>query len=625
MTDDQGWGDVSYNGNPILKTPNLDAMAANGVRFDRFYAAQHNCSPTRASVLTGRHPDRTRTYAWGHDLPLREITIAEVARDHGYATGHFGKWHLGGIPNAGGGDGRGVSPGVETTLRHPGEQGFQEWFSAGNFFDHDPPRGTLFHNGKIVGDLRGESSDIVMDEALKFIRARGKSQPFLAVIWFPSPHSPYSARAADKAPYLGRADADFLGEMAAVDRAMGRLRDELRALGQHENTLVWFNSDNGAAGGTAGGLRGGKGTLLDGGIRVPGLIEWPARVRASLRTSVPAGTVDIFPTVCAVIGVKPANPDRLDGINLLPLLDGAMAERPRPLGFQASDTRTAKPIDAAWIDGKWKLLRLGRAQRLGNGNTGETLAAGDYLFDLEGDPTESRDLRAAEPQVFARVSAALGQWQASVARSAAEYPFTPPIVPPVPLLGGKVRYPILEDALRTPNLRERWTENDGAYFDRHWDFSQSALRGRVMPEDNRPADCGLFLHHTDAIISVAVKLDGALVANVKLDSFSLGHVARLVVRPDGVALHVHGQRVDGETTPGTDIISHAATIKPGEWHTFLWEMRGPETVLSMDGQVLGRASHASLGNTKDYVGFSVIGPSASFRDLRIWDTSAPRD
>jgi arylsulfatase A-like enzyme len=624
MTDDQGWGDVGYNGNPILKTPNLDAMAREGVRFDRFYSAQHNCSPTRASVLTGRHPDRYRCYAWGHDLPLREVTIAEVAQARGYATGHFGKWHLGGLPNADGGDGRGVAPSLEEALRHPGHQGFQQWFSAGNFFDNDPPKGTLFRNGKIVDDLRGETSALVMDEALEFIRAQAKSaQPFLAVVWFPSPHWPYRASVSDKAPYAARPDADFLGEVAAVDRAMGRLRAELRRLNVHEHTLVWFNSDNGAAGGTAGGLSGGKGTLLEGGIRVPGIIEWPARVRTPIRTSMPAGTVDIYPTVCAALGVVPENSERLDGISLLPLLEGGPAERPRPLGFQASNTKTAQPIDAAWIDGRWKLLRLGRPQRVGKGNTGETLPPGEYLFDLKSDPTESRDLRVTEPAVFARMKAALDQWQTSVARSAAEYPFAPPTEPPPLLLGGKVRYVILDDALRSPSLRERWSAGDVARFDTRWDFSETGLRGRAWSQDQHPARCGIYLHHTDAIISVAIRLEGATEADVKLDSFTEGQVARLIVRPNGVAVRVPGRRVSQEEQTGVDLISVSAAINTGEWHTFVWELRGSKMVLTMDGQEIGRASHANLSTPKDVFGFNVVGQSASFRDVRVWDTTAP--
>jgi arylsulfatase A-like enzyme len=624
MTDDQGWGDVGYNGHEVLKTPNLDSMAESGVRLDRFYAAQHNCSPTRASVLTGRHPDRCRTYAWGHDLPLREVTIAEVAQARGYATGHFGKWHLGGLPNGDGGDGRGFSPGAETGMRHPGLQGFSEWFSAGNFFDYDPPAGALFHSGKTVGALRGESSDIVMGEALKFIRAQAKTgKPFLAVVWFPSPHWPYRALAADKAPYANETNADFLGEVAAIDRAMGRLRDDVKALGLRDNTLIWFNSDNGAAGGSSGGLSGVKGTLLEGGIRVPGIIEWPGRVRGPLRTSVPASTVDIFPTLCAAMGLPPQNPECIDGISLLPLLDGNMVERPRPIGFQSSDTRTAQPIDAAWIDGKWKLLRLGHPQQRGKDEADRPMAPGDRLFDLGSDPTESRDCSAMEPEVYARMKAALDQWQASVASSAAEYPFTPPKQPPVLALGGKARHPILDDALRSPNLRERWIEGDGTRFDQHWDFSDSALRGREPHGDRLPAGCGVPLRQTDSLISVAIKLDGARAANVEVGSFSRGHIARVVVSPAGVALHVHGERVAGRHTPGADIIAFPAAIEAGEWHTLLWELRGSEAVLSMDGRQIGRASHPKLLSVKDRFGFSVVGQTASFRDLCIWDTSDP--
>ena len=139
MTDDQGWGDTSYNGHLHLKTANLDAMAAAGIRFDRFYAAHPLCSPTRASCLTGRSPVRYRCMSWGHDLPLREVTIAEAVRTAGYATGHFGKWHIGGIPDAAGGTGRGLPESFCPKPRHPGNQGFDEWFSAGKPLTPGPP------------------------------------------------------------------------------------------------------------------------------------------------------------------------------------------------------------------------------------------------------------------------------------------------------------------------------------------------------------------------------------------------------------------------------------------------------------------------------------------------------
>jgi arylsulfatase A-like enzyme len=429
MTDDQGWGDAGYQGHPVLKTPALDAMAATGMRFDRFYAAHSVCSPTRGSVLSGRSPGRYRSYSWGFDLPLREITVAELARTRGYATGHFGKWHLGGLPNADGITGRGVPESFDPAPRDPGHHGFDEWFSAGNWFDRDPAAGNFWHQGQPVGALAGDSSDLVMSAALRFVEARAAArQPFLCVIWFPSPHGPWNALPADRAPYADQPNPDFLGEMAAVDRAMGRLRVELRRLGVAENTLVWFNSDNGAAGGTAGPLTGGKGSLWEGGIRVPGLIEWPARIRQPRRTSVPAGTVDILPTLCDILGIPPpAANGPLDGTSLLPVIEGRATTRPTPLGFEMRRPTDGTLNSAALIDGDWKLLRVRGQLRRGKGEaaTGEPLKAGDYLFHLAEDPAEATDVGAIHPARFNHLRAQLDAFSRSVEESAAAYPLAP--------------------------------------------------------------------------------------------------------------------------------------------------------------------------------------------------------
>lgn len=430
MTDDHGWGDVGYNGHPVLKTPNLDAMAAAGVRFDHFYAAHPVCSPTRASVLTGRTPNRYRCYGWGFDLPLREETVAELLKTRGYTTGHFGKWHVGGLPNADGISGRGVPESFDPAPRDPGHQGFDEWFSAGNWFDLDPPAGTLLHNGEPVGALKGDTSDIVMDAALQFIRAQvAAGQPFLCVVWFPSPHSPWRALPEDKAPYLGQPNPDFLGEVAAVDRAMGHLRAELGQLGVRDNTLVWFNSDNGAAGGSSGPFTGGKGSLWEGGTRVPGLLEWPARVRQPFRTNVPASTVDILPTLCDIVGIKPPVESLpLDGISLLPIIEGRASSRPSPLGFEQRRVTDGTLLNSALVDGNWKLLRVREVLRRKRGtgpDTGPSLPAGEYLFDVDRDVAEQHNLAAAHPEVLARMRAQLDAFTRSVEKSASIYPLAP--------------------------------------------------------------------------------------------------------------------------------------------------------------------------------------------------------
>jgi len=181
MTDDQGWGQTGYYQHPVLKTPNLDAMAANGLRFDRFYAGAPNCSPSRASVMTGRSNDRTAVFNHGYPLRLQEKTIAQALKKAGYRTGHFGKWHLSGYTGPG-------APVLKDDPRNPGVFGFEEWLSVTNFFDMNP---VMSRNGQLE-EFRGSSSDVAVTEALKFInRVAGENIPFFVVIWFGSPHSPW--------------------------------------------------------------------------------------------------------------------------------------------------------------------------------------------------------------------------------------------------------------------------------------------------------------------------------------------------------------------------------------------------------------------------------------------------
>jgi arylsulfatase A-like enzyme len=415
MTDDQGWGDVSYNGHPVLKTPELDKMAASGVRFDRFYAAAPVCSPTRGSVLTGRHPNRFKCFSHGYPLPAEEFTIAQAVKLAGYTTGHFGKWHLNGVRGPG-------KPVLADDPRSPGRRGFDEWLSATNFFDLNPSFG---RNGK-PEKFTGDGSDIIVDEALKFIdRSRKAGKPFLAVIWYGSPHNPHSALPQDRKPYAGVPNklAPYYGELAAVDRSMGKLRAELRRMGIADNTIVWFCSDNGGAVGeqSVGGLRGGKSALWEGGIRVPGLLEWPARIKKPFRTSVPCNTSDMFPTVVDLLGVTP--PDRarpLDGISLVSLLDGKMSSRPKPMAFWSGKNKGGGG-HAALIDNQFK-LHLNPSSKEGKGRTGggrKRKMPPVLLYDLAADPKETTDLSVKDPERVKRMTAVLEGWKKSVRNSIA--------------------------------------------------------------------------------------------------------------------------------------------------------------------------------------------------------------
>ncbi|MCA9070079.1 MAG: sulfatase-like hydrolase/transferase, partial [Planctomycetaceae bacterium] len=229
MADDQGWGDMGYYGHAVIKTPNFDKAAATGLRFDEFYAAAPVCSPTRASVMTGRTPNRMGVFKWGYPMRPQETTVAEALKTAGYTTAHFGKWHLGSVRND--------SP------AHPGRNGFDEWLSAPNFYDNDP---VLSHKGKAI-QMEGESSIIAADAALKWMGEKvAGEQPFLAVVWFGSPHSPHRAAEEDRKLYADQPKnlQNFYGEVTGMDRAFGKIRDGLTQLGIRENTILWYCSDN---------------------------------------------------------------------------------------------------------------------------------------------------------------------------------------------------------------------------------------------------------------------------------------------------------------------------------------------------------------------------------------------
>lgn len=400
MADDMGWGQTGYYEHPTLKTPHLDAMAAHGLRFDRFYAGAPNCSPTRATVMTGRTNDRTGVQNHGYPLRPQEKTVAQAFQAAGYATGHFGKWHLNGMRGPG-------VPILKDDPRNPGGFGFDEWISVSNFFDRDP---IMSRRGEFE-EFKGDSSEIIVDLALKFIgEKKNADQAFFTVIWYGSPHSPFKADDKDRKNFgkLDSSSQHHYGELVAMDRSIGALRKGLRDLGIADNTLFWFCSDNGGLPGikpgTVGDLRGFKGSVYEGGLRVPSVIEWPAGIQKPRVTRHPAGTVDIYPTLAAIAGL-PASSLPWDGVSLLPLFKGETGPRKRPLGFRHTDR-------AAFIDNDYKLI----TQKVGSGRY--------ELYDVENDHRESADLMKAKPELAARLIRAFEAWNKSVDESVAghDYP-----------------------------------------------------------------------------------------------------------------------------------------------------------------------------------------------------------
>jgi arylsulfatase A-like enzyme len=409
MTDDQGWGDTGYNGHPVLRTPHLDQMAIEGIRFDRFYSGAPVCSPTRGSCITGRHPYRYGIYYANEGfMKKEEIALAEVLKAQGYINGHFGKWHLGTLTTKIKDSNRG-EPGDSTFYSPPWENGFDVCFSTEAkvptyWMDGDySSYGTYYWTGPeqmVPGtEISGDDSRLIMDRALSFIEKAAKEKsPFLVVIWFHSPHLPV----VSAPPYTNgySEHKDYYGCITAMDQQMGRLRDKLRKLGVEENTMLWFCSDNGPEGdasapGRTKGLRGRKRSLYEGGIRVPGLLVWPRVIKENQVVSMPCGTSDYFPTILDVLGYKlPEDKERpYDGISLLPLIRQEMSERPKAIAFESRD-------QVSLIDNRYKIYSEDR---------GETY----QLYDLLADQGETTDLAEQYPDIVERMEHTLEDWRQS--------------------------------------------------------------------------------------------------------------------------------------------------------------------------------------------------------------------
>ena len=435
MTDDQGWGDCGYNGHKVLKTPNLDAMSKEGLRFDRWYSGAPVCSPTRGSCMTGRHPYRYGIFFAnvGH-MKKEEITLAEALKTRGYTTGHFGKWHLGTLTTKIKDSNRG-KPGDTRHYSPPWENGFDVCFSTEAKVPtwdpmikpgtKDEPYGTYYWDGperRVTENLEGDDSRVIMDRVIPFIRKAAKEKkPFLAVIWFHTPHLPVIAGGKYLEMYKDHPGKHYLGCITAMDDQMGRLRKELKALGVADKTMLWFSSDNGPEGkkydgrnGTAGPLRGRKRSLYEGGVRVPGLLVWPAKVTKPRAVKMPCCTSDYFPTVLDVLGFKmKGQPEPIDGVSLLPLIEGEMTERPRPIGFESSG-------QISLTDNRYKLIRTRGARRKkkaegGGGSAGE--ADGFELYDLIEDPGEKKNLAAEKLDIVKAMKETLLKWQTSCKES----------------------------------------------------------------------------------------------------------------------------------------------------------------------------------------------------------------
>jgi arylsulfatase A-like enzyme len=389
MADDMGWADVGYNNNGYSLTPNLDAMASgkNSIRFDHFYSGGAVCSPTRASVYSGRTPNRNCIWEAnvGH-LQSSEFTILEAAKTVGYKTAHFGKWHLGAFSEKVWNNQDG-----DHTVSSPGTHGADWWYATEHAIPTATPNCACFspiqdcivgsHKGDVIGScgaskgnapgvdvnyfypdvdgkyagvsaeaekIPGDDSDWLFGKFEGWLNRtldEDASTPFLALLWWHPPHKDFVATPELAKPYLDKGDSDkesdYLGSISGLDAAVGQVRTLLRAHGVAENTMLFFTSDNGALSGSPGGekakyhpgLRGYKHDLTEGGIRVPGILEYPAMISKNIITQYPGVTMDYLPTVLDILGVQhPHLSWPLDGTSLMPFIRGEVTSRTQPIG-----------------------------------------------------------------------------------------------------------------------------------------------------------------------------------------------------------------------------------------------------------------------------------------------------
>ena len=417
LADDLGYKDVGCYGGPV-KTPAIDQLARDGVRFTDFYSGCAVCSPSRATLLTGRHHIRTGVYSWIHDegqnshLLLRERTIAEILKDRGYSTAHIGKWHLG-------------LPTKNRSKPTPSHHGFDYWFTTWNNASpsHKNPN-NFIRNGQAVGPLEGYSCQLVADEAIDWLNNhRHLKAPFFLNLWFHEPHAPIAAPDKIVSTYGELKDraAVYSGTIDNTDRAISRIVEKLNQMGVGEDTLIIYASDNGSyRDDRLGNLRGKKGSNWDGGIRVPGIFSWPAVIPKNRVEKQPAGLVDLLPTLCGLLNLEVPQDRMIDGSDLSPLLKGKpdSFKRHQPMFWHLQKSR---PI-VAMRDGDFSLV-ANPDYEISTSNMFQerwipTVRDGGYkdfqLFDLSKDPGQTQNIASDKPELLKELKAKLLEINQSV-------------------------------------------------------------------------------------------------------------------------------------------------------------------------------------------------------------------
>jgi len=407
LTDDQGPGDMAWAGHPHLKTPHLDALRAQSLWFSAFQVSP-TCAPTRCALLTGRHEffsGVTHTIFERERMSLNARTLPQALKSAGYATGIFGKWHLG-----------------DEDAYQPGQRGFDEVYihggggigqtypgSCGDVPNNQYANPVLRHNGRFVR-TKGFCTDLFFDEALRWIDTRRASgAPFFCCLTPNAPHSPYHAPDAWKKRYvaagLDDAAAGFCGMVENLDANVGKLLAALDAWDLSRDTLVLFLGDNGSCHSRLfdAGLRGAKGSPHEGGTRVGLLARWPGTVAGGTACDALTAHVDLYPTLCALAGVVPPAGQPLDGRSLVPLLHAPDAAWPDRMLFTHVG-RWAPGSDPDAAQHKTCAVRTARYRFVNH----------TELYDMAADRKQTRNIAAEHPDEVARLRAAYDDWWASV-------------------------------------------------------------------------------------------------------------------------------------------------------------------------------------------------------------------
>ena len=442
MVDDMGNGDVNYNGGKA-DTPNLDALAKgpNSIKLTRHYSGGPTCSPTRGTVLTGRN--HNRYCIWGVNYPRRpmlmplppsEVTVGEILQKHGYLTAMFGKWHIGDL--------KPFTPSHKNhkkwPVSHPGMFGFDKWWvtphvvptvrpncvcfkakpcytsTCTNYFTIVSGSDKLISYPKLIEDSDSQFLLQLSDEFISEALQSGK--PFFVYLPLHAIHDPYFMGYKKQARYtsrgFGKREADYLSSITDVDDMVGNFRELLKKYNISNNTLFWFTSDNGpdqANPGKTGGLRAQKGTVYEGGIRVPGIIEWPAVIHTNRVADFPVVTNDLLPTACDIVNCSLPTNRPLDGTSILPLLRGESSLRNKTIPWAYGVSGNFNGSFSAALGGdKYKIVA-----RFSNG-----VANNVELFDLTKDKGEKNNISAAHPDIAQSMKQELEEWLQSAFRSA---------------------------------------------------------------------------------------------------------------------------------------------------------------------------------------------------------------